>query len=356
MPLSDELRSLLLKYIAGETDEEESRKVQEMLADNPLIFAEFEQLWDLWYAVGTATNVFRFNVDQGWETVLAASGAQHEAPGSGRFRITMRWVAAAAAVILVFLVLGLLWKNEHRNRADRTIQLAGDESSAAAGSAGTAPTSKTRDLAISTAPGKHRKVRLPDGSLAWLNGNTFISYRTDQGKRMLYLEGEAFFAIQHDAKRPFVVETKSARIRVLGTRFDVTAYPDDSSTEAVLTKGSIEFTTKLKDKAISKQLVPGERVCISHISNQVRVSRVDTAFYTSWRDGKLLFRGQTFREISNIMEHKYNVRFEFTSEALAEKRLNGYLEKESLTEAMEALQLTLQFHYKIIGGTVLLYQ
>jgi ferric-dicitrate binding protein FerR (iron transport regulator) len=357
MPLSDEVRNLLLKYIAGETNEEESEQVEGWLADDPKIFEEFEQLWDLWYAVGTATNVFRFNVDKGWEEVLRKS----RQAGSGRrdkkeVRKIILWAGGIAAGLLLLSALGLWLKDEQGSSGMR--QQRDNELSAVATDKNktTGLSSDSSGMDVKTDLGQRKKVRLPDGSLVWLNGNTSIHFMDQDSKRIAFLSGQAFFDIQHNAGKPFIVETRHATVSVLGTRFDITAYPKDSVTEAVLTEGSILFTTEMKDKSFSRHILPGEKVSVNHLSDHVNITQVDTAFYTYWRDGRLLFDGQTFAEIAKAVGHKYGVQFEFTDQELPEKRLNGYLEKESLQEALEALRLTLQFSYRIVGRTVIIYQ
>lgn len=358
MPLSDEVRNLLLKYIAGETDDEESEKVERWLRDDPKIFEEFEQLWDLWYAVGAATNVFRFNVDKGWEEVLRKRMQIEEAKKSSRsLKKIMIWSGSAAAVLLLLLATLFWWKNENKNlQTQQTGQIA-LLSGAPAIKKDTTTTSQNT-LIAKTASGERKQISLPDGSQVWLNGNTKITFITSKknSKRILYLSGQGFFDIKHNVNKPFIVKTPHASIKVLGTRFDVIAYPDDAVTEAVLTGGSILFTTNKVHKQISRHIDPGQKVSINYLSGQLKVINVDTTFYTLWREGKLLFRNETFARVAKAMEHKYGIQIIFKDQSLSEERLNGYLEKESLREALEALKLTLQFQYKIENEEVIIYK
>lgn len=353
MPLSDEQRSLLLKFIAGETDKKESERVEDWLASDPEFLSELEQLWELWNAVGTATNVNRFNIDHGWESLL--NKGLGRMPGKQKTaRKTWMWVGSVAAAVLAFLAW-TLWPVSQPGR-----QSADYNSSPQVATVETKPrlndATQDKALYIKTKAGSQKEVKLPDGTKVWLNGNSEIRYALspDGNKRLLYLSGQAFFDVKHQAGQPFVVKTKHATIAVLGTRFDVVAYPNETFTEAVLTGGSILFTTESDHEQISRQITPGQKISLNYLSGKVEVTDVDTAFYASWKEGKLMFRNETFRTVAMAMDHKYNVNIVFKNRSLEAKRLNGYLEKETLEEALQALQLTLQFNYKIAGDTVVI--
>lgn len=359
------MKELLLKYIAGETNKDESAEIEKWLAADPDHFKELEELWDLWYAVGTATDAYRFNVDQGWEVVLkkllSTNGElKKQIRKKNRRHSFGKWAVYGGGVAAAIFagIIGWFWlktpaKDSFFSKKSEVANVYKNDDRLHKESL-----SLKNSVTAVTQPGKQKKIELPDGSLVWLNGNTTIRYVDDKiaERRILYLKGEAFFDINHDPEKPFIVKTNHATIQVLGTRFDVSAYPGEAVTDAVLTEGSILFTTDAKEKKISTQIIPGEKVSINYLSGQFQISRVDTAFYASWKEGRLLFNNETFGEVAKAMDHKYNVTIEFSDKSLCKKRINGYLEKESLQEAMEALRLTLQFHYKIIGQYVIIYK
>lgn len=353
MPLTDEVRNLLLKYIAGETNETESKLVESWLAKDTDIFAEFEQLWDLWYAVGTATNVFRFNVDKGWDALLQMRMEQKDAKkNKGNIKRIVIWASAIAAALLALVGW---WYQPEKMDGNILPQHYNETQLANADSAEHSENALTKgEFIVKTKPESRKEVTLPDGSVMWLNGNSVARYvlHTENNTRTLYLKGQAFFDIHPDAKKPFIVETKHASIRVLGTRFDIQAYSEDDVTEAVLTGGSIQFITKSPNNKIIRHIDPGQKISLNYISGQLKVTQVDTAFYASWKEGKLMFRNETFLEVAKAMEHKYNIGIVFKNKSLEKKRLNGYLQKESLEEALKALKLTLQFQYTIENNVV----
>ncbi len=355
LPSDEEIKRLLLKYIAGEINEEEAAFVEQWLRDHPEAFQEFEQLWDLWYAVGTATNVFRFNVDDGWnETLLKIRASKLEHKRKHSLKRIIIWTSSVAAAGLLFLGLSL-WRSDNTLPHSLThlvsnLPLVSFEEKT--------DTVFTRyDTKIQTPPGEKREIELADGSKVWLSGSTRIHFRMDEKQqiRTLFLSGQAFFDIAHKADMPFEVKTDHAVIKVLGTRFNVSAYPQDSTVQATLTSGRILFKAIRNHQKIERQIQPGQQIAINYLSGRLEVSRVDTVFYTSWKEGKIIFNNQTFSEVVKAMEHKYNVAIIFKDASLMHKRLNGYLQKESLKEALTALKLTLKFHYEIKGDKVFIY-
>ncbi|TAN12463.1 MAG: DUF4974 domain-containing protein [Chitinophagaceae bacterium] len=355
------MKELLSKYIAGETDEKETEEIERWLEEDPEHFREFERLWDLWHTVSTATNLFRFDVDKGWKALMEKRAAAENgdlSKNSARRNFFKKIViisGSMAAVMLVLIGTGLWWKMSDKHVL--SLKDVKDISVSEVPKEGADSFSYEKNrIIISTAPGQQKKLRLSDGSVVWLNSNTTIRYDNENNAaRILYLSGQAFFDISHDPEKPFIVKTDHATIKVLGTRFDVTAYPRDPVTEAVLTQGSIMFTTEADNRKISKHLIPGEKVTMNYLSGRLNISEVDTSFYSSWKEGVLLFRDETFADVATAMEHKYNITITFRDTSLRNKKLNGYLQKESLQEALKALQLTLQFDYTIIGNKVIIY-
>lgn len=356
MPPSDEeIRRLLLKYIAEETNEEETANVEKWLKAHPEAFEEFEQLWDLWYAVGTATNVFRFNVDEGWnDTLIRIRESKLGQKRKRSLKTIIIWTGSIAAASLLFLGVAF-WQSY--NITTPSLIHSVNNTAIASVNEDTATTFTRYDTKIQTPPGKKRIAVLPDGSKVWLNGGTQIHFYMDeeQRTRILFLSGQAFFDIAKRADMPFIVKMKHATIKVLGTRFNVSAYPNESTVEATLTAGSILFKTTTNQQTIKRQIQPGQQIAVNYLSGRLKVLKVDTVFYTSWKEGKIIFQNQDFKEVAKAMEHKYNVDIVFKDKALMHKKLNGYLQKESLKEALTALKLTLQFHYKVKGKKVFIY-
>ena len=142
--------------------------------------------------------------------------------------------------------------------------------------------------------GSRIKIDLPDGSIAWLNHGTILRYPQKFGRisRELFISGEAYFNVQKENRRPFIVKTTDVDIHVLGTTFNVMAYEDDSNIEVVLESGKLEicYCALGKPSTNTASLSPGERILIDKDQGKVSKYRGNSDKYTSWKDGIIIFR------------------------------------------------------------------
>lgn len=229
---------------------------------------------------------------------------------------------------------------------------------------------------ISTRLGSKTQVKLPDGSIVWLNGGSKLVYHKEYGKllREVTLIGEGYFDVLKNKEVPFIINTKTIRIKVLGTTFNVKAYPEDKQTETSLIKGRIEVTIKNRpdDKII---LSPNEKLIVENdlIETSTKEKSIDllpsvsinklkfitpdsTVAENQWVENKLVFRDQTFEELALMMERWYNVKIEIQSVSLKSTRMNGNFEKETIDQAIEALKLIIPFKTSQKGNTIIIYQ
>jgi transmembrane sensor len=238
---------------------------------------------------------------------------------------------------------------------------------------------------VSTRPGSKSMVKLPDGSVVWLNAGSKITYSKEFGKdtREVTLIGEGFFDVTKNKEKPFIIHTSSINIKVLGTAFNVKAYPEDKQTETSLIRGSIEVTIKNRpnDKIIlspSEKLIvennevlkkeksktglsgvtPVQAVISPLVSiNKLKYSPVDsTVAETSWINNKLIFREETFADLAVKMERWYDVKIEINEPSLKQARLNGIFESETISQALEALKISIPFQYEQTGNQIIIHR
>lgn len=217
---------------------------------------------------------------------------------------------------------------------------------------------------VTTRPGSTSRVELPDGSMVWLNAGSKLTYTKDFGKeiREVTLSGEAYFDVTKMKEKPFIIHTADINIRVLGTAFNVRAYPEDKKTETSLIRGSIEVTINKRpnDKIIlspsEKLVVENDRVVaregnvravdvpvVSAVPlvavNKLRYSPLDSSVEEmAWMDNRLIFRDEPFGELALRMERRYDVKISIGNEELKEIKLNGIFDQESVTQSLEALK------------------
>lgn len=237
---------------------------------------------------------------------------------------------------------------------------------------------------ISTRPGSKSKVQLPDGSVVWLNAGSKLTYTKDFGKelREVTLTGEGFFDVTKNKEKPFIINTPTINIKVLGTAFNVKAYPEDKETETSLIRGSIEVTIKNRphDKII---LSPSEKLVVENTVinkeadakelkksvelpaivnplvsiNKLRYNPSDsTVVETQWVNNKLVFRNETFNDVAIRMERWYDVQIDVTDEKIASEHLSGSFETETIQQALEALKESIPFQYDKKGSHIIIHR
>ena len=205
--------------------------------------------------------------------------------------------------------------------------------------------------------GEKTKVVLPDGSLVWLNGDSQISYDKEfkeNNRRIVHLEGEAYFDVVESANRPFFVKTNDLLIKVLGTKFNVMSYQDEDKIETVLEYGKVAIQTLEKDIVY---LNPNERATLTKQDKVIRKDTVETIKFTSWKDGYLVFRGDPFSEIILRLERWFDVNIELIDpDHLANQtRYTFMLHNERIENVLDLLSratISANFKYEIKGRNV----
>ncbi|TAN20109.1 MAG: DUF4974 domain-containing protein [Chitinophagaceae bacterium] len=222
-------------------------------------------------------------------------------------------------------------------------------------------------------------ITLQDGTQVWLNSGSTLKCTKDFGKkeRQVMLSGEAYFDVKQDADKPFIIQAGSfMKVKVLGTAFNVKAYPNDPYVEASLISGKI--AVKMEDHR-GEQIIlkPHEKVTFylddsssvesaqgKHVENQVKYhinaltpNPVDQHISElSWMRGELAFNDISFIELAYDLERTYHVNIRFKDEQLKEYHLTGVFKGENLNEVLQALQVTTPFHYEIRNKEVIIYR
>ena len=187
--------------------------------------------------------------------------------------------------------------------------------------------------------GKTSELFLPDGTKVFLNAGSRLVYPENfTGKsREVFLSGEAFFDVKHDKQHPFIVQTEDFRVKVLGTRFNVSAYPTDNIVETVLAEGKVNMEKNnagMFDKAI--ELAPNQMASFNRTTNETNVKSVDTDNYILWTEGLLKFESTDLSRITKRLERYYNIRFQYGEPLLGGLRISGKLQlKDDIDEVCE---------------------
>ena len=203
--------------------------------------------------------------------------------------------------------------------------------------------------------GKTFKVQLADGTMVHLNAGTQLKYprQFTQSERRVYLEGEAYFEVNHDKDKPFIVETSTTAIRVLGTSFNVSAYSEEELNTTVLVEGSVVVSdVDTTDAPVT--LTPGHMALWGKDSKEISVKEVETSEYTSWIQGELVFENRTFEEMLRVLERTYNVKIVNRYTELNKGRYRARFEGETIEQVMETFVKSRLFSYTIKNNTIII--
>lgn len=206
--------------------------------------------------------------------------------------------------------------------------------------------------------GQKRLVTMPDGSNIYLNGDSKIRYALNfnTGKRIVYLEGEAFFDVQHRIKQPFIVYTDKVSTTVLGTSFNINAYPSLKDITVTVQSGKVGVIFKNKGKNGPVQfLLPNEQLTINRNSGKLIKTQVKASDFNGWREYKLFFYDKPLSEIAEIISREYDLDIEIKTEALKEVKLTAKFDKCSVQQIMDVIAKLSGSKYTIYENKVIIY-
>lgn len=357
---------LLTRKIAGEASPEELAELEKLVQQHPEWQYALQNLEDIWNShppvdLSQEEDAYLIhlhrmqekNIPFGKKAEEEAAVFELEAPPSNKRR-RIGWItagiAAAASVAAIFFF-------KPGTGAEKEIASINE---------------------ISTRLGSKTRIQLPDGSIVWLNAGSKLVYDKDFGKeeRPVTLSGEGFFDVARDPSKPFIVRTANIEVRVLGTVFNVKAYPEDKSSETSLIHGSLEVSIKSRprDKIIlssNEKLVVENKTITSRDSlsgdkdlpvmslNQIKHNPLDNSVNeTQWIDNKLVFDNEPFADIAVKMERWFGVEIEITDSSLAAKRMTGKFERENIEQALEGLSYasTTSFVFERKGNKIIIHR
>lgn len=177
--------------------------------------------------------------------------------------------------------------------------------------------------------GSSSKIVLSDSSVVWLNaGSSLLFPSVFTGKtREVVLFGEAYFDVSRDENKPFTVQTSALEIRVLGTEFNVSAYPEDNIIQTVLKEGSVAIRRNNAAKN-EKEIIlsPNQLASFDKETKHSRITNVNTDFYTLWTDGLLCFENRDLNRVIKSLERYYNINIQFENPLTGMVKISGKLD------------------------------
>jgi len=321
------IHTKIIRLFNGEASPDEKKEIGIWLNqsdDNQKLYADLQEIW---LTTGVSENSDQYNLKK-----ATYNFKQRIKSSSKKFRIhrTSEILKYAAIVVLLLSlpVIYYLGKNGTQLTESYTT--------------------------ITCAFGDKSTITLPDGSLAYLNSGSKITFNNDfQSKyRMVSLEGEAYFSVKKNKEIPFKVQASDIEIEVLGTEFNLKAYPDENTITTTLAKGSIHIASQYQ-KTILK---PNQKIVYSRTDNKMRLFNLkDITPETEWKEGRLVFRNESIAELKSKLERWFDVDIVFADEQVKKRKFTGILERESILEAIAYFNYSKYVGYKIKNNEITFY-
>jgi ferric-dicitrate binding protein FerR (iron transport regulator) len=202
--------------------------------------------------------------------------------------------------------------------------------------------------------GEKQQVIFQDGTRVWLNSDSKLKYPVEfaGNQREVKLEGEAYFKVKKNPKKPFIVMVNNLSIKVLGTSFNVKAYHDEKLITTTLDEGKISLLTKQKNEPVEYALLPGQEAYYSKTSSDITVVKSEVGQNSSWKEKKLTFNNTPFLEVVKTLERWYNVKFIIMDQKLSTYTYTITFRNEPLQNVLFGLEKITPISYQIKNGTV----
>jgi len=327
MEFNENIHLLIVRLFSGEADAAEKKAISDWISQSAENTKLYNDLKEIWLSAGVGNNADQYHLE---DAIREFREKINEPKLQQKNNFSLNTFLKYAAIVILFLGLPISYYFGTQK--------------------GTAQQSMTT---ITCAFGDKSTIVLPDSSKVWLNSGSKLIFNSDfkQEGRKVILEGEAYFSVSKDKKNPFRVETKGIDIEVLGTEFNLKAYPDDNLVSTTLVKGSLRICSNNQNTTIK----PNQKLLFDKQTSKMTLKQLtDTSNDTDWKDGRLIFRNESLEELKPKLERWFDVDIVFEDEKVKHRRFTGVLERESILEVVSYFDLSNHITCRIHGNKVII--
>lgn len=326
MKLNETIKTgnLIGKYLTGKETETDREQIKNWLKEDEKNQKLFKNLKSEKEIVGSIEEFENYNKELAWKRYL------EQLKAISLQKILFRWKIAAVFFFVVASAGVLSYMNNQFRLQNPSDQLF---------------------TTVATTNGETSKVVLPDSSIVWINSGTTLSYNANFGihNRNIKLNGQAYFQVKRNESIPLFVDCNKLKVKVLGTKFDVSSYPDAKEICVVLESGSVELLND-HDKSFDYLLKPGEMARYSNINTELLINKADIYKFTSWKDGVLIFKDDPMTEVFEKLERWYNIDIEIKSQKVEHQIFNATIVNENVEEIFDLIKFTCGVNYSIVSS------
>ncbi len=320
-----EIDRIISKYLEGEISLDEQHKLIRWIEEDQANRHAFEEISKYWKSYTAEHRVAQEEVEA--QIFNRIGNRDHEASSGGSFNY--RLISGIAASVLI-IIASLLYLNPFGEPEQTPLTVL----------------EKSAYVEKASLPGQKITTRLPDGTMVRLNSGSrlVVPEQFADDSREVELIGEAFFDVAKDPNRPFIITTEEFTIRVLGTTFNVSAYPDKKQKHVAVRTGLVNVKSGFNK---SVELSPDQMVNIGEGGAISEVSKVDEALVFGWIDQLLVFRDRSLTEVFEQIELWYGVELDFNDQLVPEKPITASFDNPTLEEVLSNISKVYGFKYEI---------
>jgi len=321
---------LITRYLAKETSEEENEYLKEWIGWSPANALTFEEIRNVWQASYQRDDTAAIHAFQRLDQKIQASKVLVETTLPFQpYADKMRRYAIIASLIVLFILSGLFYKFYNQATPIAVRQF--------------------------TNAGQKKEILLPDGTKVFLAPQSELRYPEHFAtrKRVVELQGEAYFEVSKNPNQPFLVHTATLDVQVLGTHFNVNSYKSNTTTMVSLMEGKVKVIMA-EDDQDEYVLAPGQELLLNKINHQVYQHEFDQESTIGWMTNTLLIKNEKLGQVAGRINKLYGVKIIFADQATADIRLYAKFKNESLLTVLETIKATGNIDYRIETNKVYL--
>lgn len=334
MQLDPHIEDLIIAYLSGNISAEDNQMLKAWLSKDPANRTILRRCREIWITTQAERQATNYDWKAGFEKFCLRKEQQQQQTRSQRNYRLVKLLRYAALLVFAVSVAAVICYRQGSQSWEG--QLA--------------------DVEMKVPMGSTLSLRLPDGTQVSLNGGSTLSYPQSFGlkDRKVNLTGEAYFAIVHHTDQPIEILTSKMTVRDIGTKLNITNYPEDNQAKVVIDEGSVELKTG--NDTQTSIIVAGQEAIIDKQSG--RISIVSKQYDgNAWSKGELIFHNTTVADIAKRLERTYNIDISIHHPATANKRFYGTFStrEQSYTDILQALKETGTLKYTIRGRHIDIY-
>lgn len=329
-PEQEEIYDLIAKSFSGELTEEEIVCLTNWKAADKSNLIAYNEFSEIWYQSNRMVRPLALQIDLPKSLKITRQKAGLE-NGKIKWMSLMRQIAAVFVLAIIFAsTYNLILAPVNPTKSGEVVF-----------------------QEVRAAYGTRSHLELADGTIVNLNSGSTLKFPTTftgENTRLVYLSGEGNFKVTKNSNQPFIVATNKIQIKVLGTNFNVEAYPENSAITVALLEGKVLLQQTINGKTSDlMEMKPNQVAFFKHSDNKLQLNNESNlAKYTAWIDGKIVFSNDPVNTVIQKLENWYNVDIELSDKKLENYRFTGVFVDEPLEQVLSILNLTSKMQYKII--------